>query len=414
MKISLKNIPVYIYITWGLWYAFFNASLTLRPMYEILWPSLVAVGALFGFNNIKKSMEFQKTLIVEYILFFMICFLSLCLSNDIQLSGNYFIRIILAFIFAVVVSGGNYEIILIKCISFFSIIMLIFSLTQLLFPNIYLSTVLPLVSLSDSSLVVNAVNGGEAVGLTNGTSQNGLFMAIGFVFFATKAAVLKKNKIVNFVVSALFFGMTFITGKRSYSLIVVAIFFLLLYLGGKNRNQLYRFLKVCFGGIMLVLLFNFTAKYIPALNNVLNKSVRLSEEGDISHGRFDLYKNAWLMFKNYPFFGIGLDASGSVLGGAVHNSYLQWLVEFGLVLIPVPLITILYIPIFKLKRTIYIIKNETDESEKFVKLSSFLFLILVIFAGIVATPFQWSNVFMLYMIFQMILLKKLTMETRGL
>lgn len=407
--INASRLKIWIFSIWAMWYVFFSASLTLRPMYNILWPAVVIVVVILNVNEITK--QFSSSMVniyILYVFFLLTCAFTLLFSRDSSSSILYIQRISLAFGFSVAITAkdGAKDIIF-KVMSIYSLVMLIISFIQYLIPSFYQNTLLPLVSQSNTPLVQYALNAGQSVGLTNGTSQNGLFMAIGFILFSTKAAFKRKGRFINIIIAAMFFGMTFATGKRSYSLILIGILVLILMYSMKSREVKNRPLKMMVALVAFYIIFSFAASKIPALNTIYDRFLRLSESGDVTNGRVFLYVRAWQEFTRHIVTGIGVDASLSYMGEVAHNSYLQWLLEFGFPLVLVPFITIFYIPLFKIKRINFMLKNTIDEDEKYIYTTAFLLTVMVLLSAIVATPFQWHNTFMIFMIMQMILLSML-------
>lgn len=399
-----SSLIIFIFGLWGLWYVFFNASIVLRPMYQYLWPLAVILSVLLNIYSIYKN---YSNLYIAYFLLVVACLLSLIISRDLSSSLDYIKRLVLAMLFAVAITSRNgTENIIFKIMECFCVVMLAISFSQYLLPNLYTGVVLPLCSQHDSWLVTSAIRSGEAVGFTNGTSQNGLFMAIGFVLFASKAACWKKNRFLSVLLSALFFGMAFATGKRSYSLICLVLLILIVHFASNNKKIANR---VIVGTVVLIVcyfVFIFAARSIPALNNTIEKTIRLSNRGDVTNGRLIMYSDAWNEFKTHFLTGIGVDAAEKVLGGATHNSYLQWLVEFGFPLVLIPFVAVLYVPALKIKKILGLLKERKND-EKYQVLCPLMMTVMILFSGIVAVPFQWTNVFMIYMIMQLFLYKQL-------
>ena len=409
LRINITTLFAYIYIAWGMWYVFFNASLVLRPLYNILWPGLVILGLIVRSGEIIKFVnQYVQKLFIGYTLFAVICLISLLFSIKPSASQDYLIRFLLALGFALVAASFNRPDIILRVIRVFSLLMLFFSLLQYLQPTMYQSVILPLVSQKDSVLVYSAIRGNEALGLTNGTSQNALYLTIGYTLYAANWMNNRKNKILNGIISLVFFGMIFATGKRNYSVCAIIITILLLYHSNTKEKRGFRWFKLLLGALIFGGIFIFASNYIPAINNVIEKTLLLRSSGDVSNGRLTLYINAWNAFKANMFFGVGIDAASNLLGEAVHNSYLQWLLEFGIFMVPIPFAVILSVPLLNRKAIIACIEDKENivGSGKYL-LTYFLFLIMILISGLLAVPFQWTNIFMLYMIFQFLTCKEI-------
>ena len=395
---SGNDAILFVYILWGLWYVFFTSSIVLRPYYNIIWPLLVFGGLILTLNKVRHEIHKNSATIFWIVLFFGTCIISAFFSSDRAESVDYVQRMLLGVTFALVIASCNNKKLFLQGCSIYSLILLGISFVQYLLPSFYVSSVLPLISQNRSTLVLGAINVGYAVGLTNGTSINGCFMAIGFCLYWAKAVTSKKNKILNLLIAALFFGMTFATGKRSYSLILIVIFVLSVGFVDNSRDFIKRTLKLLGIVLLALALFYLASLQIPSLNNIMNKFIYYIGQGDISNGRFELYVDALTAFKEHPLFGIGINASGTVLGGAVHNSYLQWLVEFGVIGIIIPLVFVFRIIVKYAFRLPPLWRADDNTNEKEVVLFALLYCILFLLAGLFATPFQWPNNFMLFVI----------------
>ncbi|MBQ9208894.1 MAG: O-antigen ligase family protein [Oscillospiraceae bacterium] len=395
---SGNDFILFVYILWGLWYVFFTSSLVLRPYYNILWPLLAIGGLLLAINKVRHEIRRNSVTFFWIVLFFVTCLISALFSNDRTESLDYIQRMLLGVMFALVIASCSNKKLFLQGCRIYSLILLGVSFLQYFLPSFYINSILPLISQNRSTLVLGAINVGYSVGLTNGTSINGCFMAIGFCLYWAKAVTSKKNKIINLLIAALFFGMTFATGKRSYSLILIVLFVLSVGFVDDSRNFVKRTLKILGIVFLAFALFYLASLQIPSLNNIMNKFIYYIGQGDISNGRFELYVDALTAFKEHPLFGIGVNASGAVLGGAVHNSYLQWLVEFGIIGIIIPAVFVFRIIVKYAFQLPALWRVDDNINEKEVVLFSLLYCILFLLAGLFATPFQWTNNFMLFVI----------------
>ena len=398
-----RSIFMYIYVFWAMWYVFFSASLVLKPHYTTIWPALVFAGLFLNITNILpkiKSRQNTNTIFL-YLLFIFVCFISVLLSQASSYSKDYLTKLVLAVLFAIVVaSKEGYRIIVIRAIKVYSLCLLAVSFVQMLDVNLYKSVFLPLVSQSDSIFVQSAIKSNAIVGLTNGTSQNGLYMTIGFIVFATQFALSSKYKLFNGIISILFFFMTFSTAKRSYSIISIILIILLMGLTIKNRSTLIRYAKIIALMAVLAVVFYIAAQHFESLNYVVNKFISLSDEGDVTNGRIDIYTSAWQLFKQNPISGIGINVSSYFLGADVHNSYLQLLLEFGMLMWFIPLFALLY-PFVVTYKFIKGKKVRYYEEKDIEFVTSFLFMVMFLMSAFVAIPVQWPHILMLYIIFQM-------------
>ena len=268
--INTTNAFTYIYITWGLWYVFFNASLTLRPFYSILWPGLVILGLIIRGNRvlslIKESLSSSCGI---YVLFIVVCLFSTMLSTNSEASLDYIVRFVLALGFAFVSVSFNRNDIILRIMRLFCLIMLGFSFLQYLAPAFYQGSILSLVSQTDSILVYSALRSNEALGLTNGTSQNGLFMTMGFVLYASKWIKAKKMRLLYGGLALVFFGMIFATAKRNYSVCAIIIFILLLFYSVPKEQRSFRWFRILVGILAIFACVLFSGSCTLATTNMV-------------------------------------------------------------------------------------------------------------------------------------------------
>lgn len=394
-------------IFWGLWYVFFNPSLVLRPYYNILWPALSIMAFILNYSKIKQiCYGFYKKQLYLYIAFLLVSIITLLFTVDISASIIYIERFFLGFIFALSITSTDNDRIIVDIIGIYTVILLCISLVQLLYPSLYLSYFFPLLSQTDSDLVTGALRRGELIGLTNGTSQNGLMMTIGFIVFLTKSIFSQKKKWLYILLSILFLAVTFSTGKRSYSGISVLIIGLSFVWSAKNTNIVSIVIRLILFSFFFSFLFLLVAEYFPQIRFALDKVLFHIEDGSIGNGREEIYDQIFQLFDN-NLFGYGINTTKSLIDEDAHNSYLQWLVEYGIILVWIPYYAVILFPvsllrkIHKNRQCLYNIKDED------ICLCAFSFAILVLLSGFIAIPFQWTNVFMLYMVFLFILWKKL-------
>lgn len=404
--ISKSNTLLTFMTFWGFWYVFFNASIVLRPMYLILWPALVAASLIFGMKYMSNNSRAIQNILVSYIPFFIVCVLSYFVSLNSAASADYIFRISLAFIFSIAITSfPNSGTFIFKIMAVFAVIMLICSFCQYLAPGFYTNNILSLCSESNSILVVSSIRTNQAVGLTNGTSQNGLYLSLGFVIFLCKALCSKRKAVFNVLMAVVFFGMIFATGKRSYSLISIVVFLVAILLANMDRNIVKRIFIATSLLLVLYIGFSLLATKIPVLNNVIEKFSIESSKGDVSNGRFELFSIAWNTFKSNLFTGIGIDTAQTVIGGATHNSYLQWMAELGIIMVIPAFGAIFGVPVLRINRITSFIKAIPDYETKFVCMCSLTMMIMILLSGLVAIPFQWPSVFEVYMMMQMLIVK---------
>lgn len=215
----------------------------------------------------------------------------------------------------------------------FSIINMIVNWINMVSPNVYekLITLLLIPNLSDDAISMYD-NYGYLCGLSDHYSRNAYFLVSGIIVLLSflLAKKKKKSKTILILVFVEFITLMMI-GKRGH-LIFLVLSFLIVYLliepsfWGKFSKTL-NFFVIGAIGIALILYF------IPQTGLALERMLEQANNGDISTGRYELWAGAWNMFLVKPIFGNGYGAF-SVLTidfAGVHNDYIQWLCEEGIV-----------------------------------------------------------------------------------
>ena len=280
-------------------------------------------------------------------------------------------------------------------IKVYTLILFSISVIQYILPSFYFTFIWPLMSMRNEPSVLNPLRANQAVGLSNGSGENALMMSIGFCIFISEAVAEKTNRVRNSFLSICFFVMTFLTEKRSYSLINIGIFVVLMIFATPKRNRtLIVTLRVflillCFVG---VLVSNIQMHF---LDSVIDKFSRLSEAGDISNGRLDLYSATIKIVESNPFLGIGVNSMMATDVGLVHSSYLQWLAEFGLIGMWIPLFGFVFFPIKLMIQARRCYGSVMIEKKRFCILACCALILMYLVSGIVAATFQSHNHFML-------------------
>ena len=400
-----SKIPMFIYIAWGFWYVFFNASIELRPYYNILWPCLCIVGLIWKFKSITRNSKLFKQQIAWYLLFFAICMFTLMYSLAFSTSLLYVQRLVLAFMFSIVITSENNDKIIISVIGFYTLILLLISIIQYVYPPIYMGVFYPLLSGKDSELALSALRSGEILGFTNGTSQNGLMMCTGFLIFITKAFFANKNKWLYIFVAFVFWAMIFATGKRSYSGISIIVFLMELWFSNKSSLSIKHIFRICLMIALAYLAYMVALEYFPEISHAFDKFESKAEEGDVLNNRGEIYSSVFKVFKENPL-GVGVGAIDYITGSA-HNSYLQWLTEFGLLFFPFVLYSILRTPLLYFKIFKAHLNKSVNTEKCMFAMCAFVYMFMVFTSAFVALPLQWTNVMIVFFTFQFIFLRNI-------
>lgn len=168
-------------------------------------------------------------------------------------------------------------------------------------------------------------------GIAGQTGLNAFFISIGLLItyidiFTTKNKITKNTIMIIIYMIALM-----LTAKRAILLYNIIIMVLIIFY--KNRNNLLKMIKymsiVFISGIIIFFtIYNVMPKAFYVIERFFNQK-------DISTGRFDLYAEAWDIFEENSFYGIGINNFSDYLEQKkgtsiqVHNVPLQLLTELG-------------------------------------------------------------------------------------
>ena len=144
--------------------------------------------------------------------------------------------------------------------------------------------------------------------------------------------------IFTLVTSMLYLTAIFVVNRRTEMLCVLAAI-AVLFVVSLNRKRKKEFRAklitlgcVVAGGILILLILAVTGK-LGRYASLLTALFSGKSAGDFSNGRIALWKEAWGYFLENPLFGIGWHRFITITPNAheVHNTYLQWLCETGIV-----------------------------------------------------------------------------------
>jgi len=174
-------------------------------------------------------------------------------------------------------------------------------------------------------------------GFTVSYGTNGLYMAMGvcaytgFFVFNGKFKIKDKKKLFGLLI--LIIGML-LSGKRGQTIALVIAFYVLYYFYNSNK-KFGRVFKVFLIISLLCLIMYLVSLFIPGVLTIIDRFQEQSSKGDISTGRFYMWNNAWILFKWNPLFGYGWRwfrySQYTLVNYDVHNVFLQWLTELGIV-----------------------------------------------------------------------------------
>lgn len=281
-------------------------------------------------------------------------------------------------------------------IRFFSIFNVIFNLLNLYLPNIYFNIVKYIfTSSSFETAKYYYYNYGFISGLADHYSRNAYFCVAGaLVFAAYILAGEKHNKTLNIVGLCINIVMIMIIGKRGHLIfLIVALAYTYLLTTQGISNKMINFIKIIIiGGII----FGVLIEMIPDVSNVFERFISQKHNGDISTGRFELWAEAWRLFKKKPLLGWGYgyfnthikNENLNVFFAGVHNDYLQWLCEQGVIGFLFNCIPMLVLFALSVKELKFMAdkQNDVNLNDKVMIIWSVLFQVFVILYSLTGLP----------------------------
>lgn len=203
--------------------------------------------------------------------------------------------------------------------------------------------------------IISGVN----VGITKQPVVNAMYLVSFFAFCFAKVYTKTKRKVVYFVGMLLSLSFIFMTEKRSAS--IFAPFCVIIFLLVFKRKKITKkgLMTIAVMGIGAVFILRFLNMRMSIFNSLIEKTMLLFAEHDVSNGRLSLWHDAINRFCQNPILGIGVKSFYNSTGLDVHNTYIQILTETGIIgmlLFTFALGTMLK-NVFSISRRIFLDKN---------------------------------------------------------
>ena len=242
-----------------------------------------------------------------------------------------------------------------------------------------------------------------AIGFNTQTGIAGFWFTLGLAFSISNFVSKRTHRFFYLVISLLFAGAVLLTAKRIFLLISILIVLFVFLINANKKNRFFKLLIISLGAILLFYIF---ASIFPNLFGVFDKMLSFVEDGDISNGRFDIYKVAIDLFLKNILFGIGYGTFSTIsgLGLDVHNSFLQILTEFGIIgfiFYWVPFIKSFCLS-FKSIKSNYVETNNFKNASKTVELIAFLSQIIFFMWCLTGNPVIDDTVLFIFLWMQMV------------
>lgn len=292
-----------------------------------------------------------------------------------------------------------------KCIKYiyiFGIFFSIFTFVFFLFPNLYISKVVPMLNeyLRDDAIIMMRTN--RIPGLTGHYSTNGIYLSMSlgaaWAVFMTKEKKTKERFFTVIYILGIILALMLI-GKRAHLIfsILSVIIVIWVYQIDKKVTRIKKMAYIVFSGIIgSIIIINF----FPALSNTFNRFIETAKDGDFLMSRGIFYKESLRQFINNPILGIGWGSMQLIIKHNVHNIYIQLLAETGILGFLIYMSLFLYgiYNAIKLIKIIIIRKIQLNSNEKICMLFSVYYQIFFILYGITGNPLYDEQTLWIYMI----------------
>lgn len=287
-----------------------------------------------------------------------------------------------------------------KTILIMSYIFVIITILAFFFPTTYIKFVFPLFKKESQDIMLRLINVGAQVGMTNQTVKNGFLISLGLGILVNKLLTKKESKIIIYSSIMLYIVALFMTLKRSFIVAHIASILIIFYLNLKFDNKkINKFIKFIFAAISILVFLLLLEPFIPIIERTIARFTIVASQ-DFTSGRLDIYKAGMELFKERPLIGNGAYSTPTLLGQKfglygyqqMHNIYLQFLVEFGLLgtCIFMGLIIKAYIVTYKLYKSYFHYNTEIKFRLGFALYTQSMWLIY----GFFGNPFT-EHIFLL-------------------
>ena len=247
-------------------------------------------------------------------------------------------------------------------------ILSIYLIVTKVYPSVYWDNVYPHLSEMAQQEANMLVNDGYGIPIgASSTYADYVIMIAILIVFGELIYIIKKNNIkrilFSFLCLVIYFAAMLVENRRSEVLMMIVTLVILFFLVLKPRLQIDFSRKISLLIKVIILLviaivvcsqIGLLDRFSSTFDSLLNSSRTVN---GVSSGRMDLWSSAWRLFTQNPVFGIGWEQfmTRNFYEHEVHNTYLQFLCETGVVgfvLLMIPIIAVLRLGIKQLRRFI--------------------------------------------------------------
>lgn len=306
----------------------------LRRMYMFLLAILFA----FMFISIRREISFDS-----YIFAFFLIIVPIILSflgPDARIDQNtmaYALQMVVSFIYAMIAIPNKRTLDICRIIIWLSADLFAFIVLLSRFaPTVYHSTVYRFLSPGTRYYSDVLMAGGYSCAIGGSiTYANYVFMLaffFSFSFFLTNT----QGNLGCFIRMLLYLLASFMTGRRGEILMLLITACIVIALVRPNRVKMKKIFISIIILVMIIIPFWQMNKESGAFIRLRNTVTGIEEGSDITNGRADLWNAAYELFREHPFTGVGWGGfafyvpKGHLNVENVHNVYLQFLAETGI------------------------------------------------------------------------------------
>jgi len=293
---------------------------------------LCSIYNFFGFNRRGISQEGGLVILMILIILFW--------NNQDFAHDAWFLQYIIILFFIFLLSAMKTDVWFEPAFIMMTIMALFHTLWTLacfINPSVFTNFVYPIVkSITYYDLTV-MFNKGFIMGFNYSNSQDAIYLSMGLIvcICSLMFSLKQKKHRYFYVLCILLMGISLLlTGKRG-PVLWLAIGFIVTYYVYNSNHKLSRWFKILIIVVLVVVAVYIGSFFIPQLTNFINRFQEQIAAGDISTHRFELWAmgvagflkspmlgHGWFWFKYNNLFGVNYH---------VHNCYIQWLCELGII-----------------------------------------------------------------------------------
>ncbi len=329
MKIKIDKISILL----------ISIAITCRPFLDNLFmnsPIYIVAFAiiLLTIHTIKNKAKPIKHLTIFSTLLIIISLYSNSVFSAGSYKASYFLyleAILLGIIIGANKCRKELTLFLLKCLGIFAIATSVITWISVFNPQFYINRILTLLPKANRpEILLTFTKLSARPGLTSSYSRNGTFVCIGIIYFLSIYLNTKSKKYL--AITLLLAATLLVIGKRAHALfIIISIIIGLL---GYHRITIKSIVRLTGALIVTVLTLTFIVKLIPEAGYLFSR-IDSSNKGDFSSGRIQMYEDGLTLYsESNPLLGIGWGQyalSTNYYHPTLHNDYLQYFVEMGII-----------------------------------------------------------------------------------